>query len=123
MSGSTSTSTAGRARTDWELLETFSGWAWLRLMPKTGRRHQIRAHLAYIGHPLAVDRIYGRKRRLTLRELRPDLPVTWKNPVVLTRQPLHAASLTLRHPATGEEMTIDCPLPEDLSRVLDLLRA
>jgi len=111
------------ARTDWELLEAFPGWGWLRLTPHTGRRHQIRAHLAFLGHPLAVDRTYAHKRRLTLHELRPDLPVTWKNPVVLTRQPLHAASLTLRHPATGKDLTIDCPLPEDLSRVLDLLRS
>jgi len=110
------------ARTDYETLEAFTRYAWLRVRPRTGRRHQIRAHLAHVGHPLAVDHVYARRSRLRLRELRPDLPVTWKNPVVLARQPLHAAELTLRHPRTGEEMTFRAPLPADLAEVLRLLR-
>jgi len=111
------------AVTAYRTLETFGGrFALLELRPRTGRRHQIRAHLAHLGHPLAIDHVYARKRRLNVRELRPDLPVTWKNPVILTRQPLHAASITLRHPKTGEEMTFTAPLPEDLRRALELLR-
>jgi RluA family pseudouridine synthase len=110
------------AVTEYETLEAFQAFAWLRLVPRTGRRHQIRVHLAHAGHPLAVDPQYARRRRLRLHELRPDLPVTWKDPVVLARTPLHASELTLRHPATGEEMTFCAPLPEDLASVLDLLR-
>ncbi|MHC4548767.1 MAG: RluA family pseudouridine synthase [Planctomycetota bacterium] len=112
-----------RAVTDYEAREVFERFAWLEVRPRTGRRHQIRAHLAHAGHPLAVDHVYTRRGRLRLRDLRPDLPRTWKNPVVLGRQPLHAASLTLRHPRTGEEMTVEAPLPEDLAEVLRLLRA
>ncbi|MHC4223857.1 MAG: RluA family pseudouridine synthase [Planctomycetota bacterium] len=109
------------ARTDYETLEAFEGYAWLRVEPKTGRRHQIRAHLAHIRHPLAVDHVYSRCKRLKLRDLRPDLSVTWQNPVILTRQPLHASEIRLRHPRSGEEVTLRAPLPEDLEQALGLL--
>lgn len=111
------------ARTEYETLEAFRRFAWLKLRPRTGRRHQIRAHLAHIGHPLAVDRVHARKRQLRLKDLRPDLPPTWKNPVVLSRQPLHASEIVLRHPRTGEEMKFVAPLPKDLAEVLRLLRS
>jgi 23S rRNA pseudouridine1911/1915/1917 synthase len=110
------------ARTEYETVETFVGFSWMRLRPKTGRRHQIRAHMAHIGHPLAVDRVHAGRRQLKLGDLRPDLPATWKNPVVLARQPLHAAEIVLRHPRTGEEMRFTAPLPPDLLEVLRLLR-
>jgi len=110
------------ARTEYETLEAFGRFAWLKLRPKTGRRHQIRAHLASIGHPLAVDRVHAGRRQLRLKDLRPDLPPTWKNPVVLSRQPLHAAEIVLRHPRTGEEVRFTAPLPADLTDVLRLLR-
>ncbi|HEX5135613.1 MAG TPA: RluA family pseudouridine synthase [Planctomycetota bacterium] len=110
------------ARTEFETLEAFGILAWVKLRPRTGRRHQIRVHMAHIGHPLAVDRIHAGRRQLKLKDLRPDLPPTWKNPVVLDRQPLHAAELVLRHPRTGEEMRFTAPLPPDLAEVLRLLR-
>jgi len=114
---------AGRAAvTEYEVLESWAGYAWLRLRPRTGRKHQVRAHLASIGHPLAVDRVYGRRRMLRLHDLRPDLELSWKDPVVLARTPLHAESIALRHPATGEERTFAAPLPADLEAVLALLR-
>jgi 23S rRNA pseudouridine1911/1915/1917 synthase len=69
-----------------------------------------------------VDRVHAGRRQLKLRDLRPDLPPTWKNPVVLSRQPLHAAEIVLRHPRTGEEMRFVAPLPADLAEVLRLLR-
>jgi 23S rRNA pseudouridine1911/1915/1917 synthase len=110
------------ARTDYEVLETFARFAWVRVRPQTGRRHQIRAHFAHIGHPLAVDHVYAKAGRLRVRDLRPDLPRTWKNPVVLSRQPLHAERIAFRHPRTGEEMNFAAPIPDDLNAVLELLR-
>jgi 23S rRNA pseudouridine1911/1915/1917 synthase len=110
------------ARTEYETLEAFARFAWVKLRPKTGRRHQIRVHMAHIGHPLAVDRVHAGRRQLKLKDLRPELPPTWKNPVVLDRQPLHAAELVLRHPRTGEEMRFTAPVPPDLEEVLRLLR-
>ena len=111
------------ARTLYEVEEKLGAFAWLQVRPETGRRHQIRAHLAEIGHPLAVDHVYARRRKLRLSDLRPDLPVSWKNPVLLSRQPLHASRITLRHPESGEEMTLDAPLTDDLEKVLEVLRA
>jgi len=111
------------AHTDYRTREAFARFAWLEVHPRSGRRHQIRAHLEHVGHPLAVDHIYAKRSRIRLRDLRPDLPASWKNPVVLSRQALHAAKLTLRHPRTGEETTFEAPLADDLEEALRLLRA
>jgi len=110
------------ASTHYRVVEEFAESALVELRPRTGRRHQLRVHLAHHGHPLLVDRTYARVSRLRLRDLRPDLPVTWQNPVILARQPLHAAELTLRHPRTGEEARFAAPLPEDMERTLEVLR-
>ncbi len=110
------------AHTDYETLETFTESALLEMRPRTGRRHQIRVHLAHAGHPLLVDRVYARVHRLRLGDLRPDIAVTWQNPVILARQPLHAAELTLRHPRSGEEVTFTAPLADDMERTLQVLR-
>jgi len=112
-----------RSATSYETIEAFAAFAWMRARPRTGRRHQIRAHFAHIGHPLAVDHVYAGRKKLRIADLRPDLAVTWKNPFVLRRQPLHAESITLRHPRTGEEMTFSSPIPKDLAAVLEVLRA
>ena len=109
------------ARTEYETEHAFERYAWLRLRPQTGRRHQLRVHLAHLGHPLAVDPLYAQKKRLRLRELRPDLPASWQDPLVLKRTPLHAESLTLRHPHSGEEVRFEAPLPDDLEHALELL--
>ena len=111
------------ARTDYRTEEAFARFAWLEVRPLSGRRHQIRAHLAHVGHALAVDHVYAKRSRMRLRDLCPDVPVSWKNPVVLGRQALHAARLTLRHPRTGEETTFQAPLADDLEEALRLLRA
>jgi len=110
------------AVTEYVTQEEFGGFAWMKIRIHTGRRHQIRVHFAHLGHPLAVDPIYGERRKLRLSDLRPELPLSWKNPVLLARQPLHAAEISLRHPRTGKELTFRAPLPADLSRVLEVLR-
>jgi 23S rRNA pseudouridine1911/1915/1917 synthase len=111
------------ARTDYSTREAFARFAWLEVRPLSGRRHQIRAHLAHVGHALAVDHVYAKRSRMRLRDLCPDVPLSWKNPVVLGRQALHAAKLTLRHPRTGEETTFEAPLADDMEEALRLLRA
>jgi len=103
------------ACTDYETEEVRGDYALVRVRPRTGRRHQIRVHLAYLGAPLAIDPIHGSRKKLRLLDLCPDLPRSWKNPVVLGRMPLHAARLTLRHPETGADLTIEAPLPTDMS--------
>jgi 23S rRNA pseudouridine1911/1915/1917 synthase len=94
------------ARTEFSVVEYFAQHTLLEVKPVTGRTHQIRIHLASIGHPLVGDRVYGyRKQRLPLR-----------------RHFLHAASLAFALPGHAERLAFRADLPEDLAQVLDALR-
>lgn len=95
---------SGRAAlTDWEVIGHYAGFTLLRIRLGTGRTHQIRAHMAAIGHPVAGDRLYGAK------------PSPWN------RYFLHAHRLGFRTPATGEEIVVESPLPPDLLAWRDAL--
>lgn len=88
----------------YKVVRTCGEVALIRVRIETGRTHQIRVHLAHIKHPVVGDDVYGRKRP-------PALP----HPV--KRQLLHAWKLTLQHPRSGEAMTFEAPVPEDLARI------
>ncbi len=90
--------------------ERFDDATLLDMRIDTGRTHQIRVHLAFIGYPVVGDGLYGNKVSARVAE---ELDVT--------RQFLHATSLTFRLPSTGEEKTFTAPLPEDLTTVLQRL--
>ena len=98
----------GRAAvSEYRVLERFPAHALVEVNPLTGRTHQIRVHLAFLGCPIVGDRVYGKRR--------PSL--------TLERHFLHAARLSLRLPGQSETRTFEAPLPEDLQLVLDSLRA
>jgi len=97
------------AYTEYQVLEQLSPGAFLRVRIGTGRTHQIRVHLASIGHPILGDRLYGAPARV------PGLPP-------LERFFLHAHRLRFLSPSTGVPITVESPLPEDLANVLALLR-
>ena len=103
----------------YEVLERFAGYAALRIRPKTGRTHQIRVHLNHIGHPVLCDKLYGGRAELTLGHLRGDPDDT---SIILARQALHAARLTITHPDTGQPLEFVAPLPADIAAVLEGLR-
>ena len=89
--------------------KSYQGFSLLECLPKTGRTHQIRVHLAHIKHPLVGDLKYlGRKRR--------KLDTLWTK-----RHFLHASEITFTHPRSGETLTITAPLPSDLQTVLSML--
>ncbi|MFQ5673607.1 MAG: RluA family pseudouridine synthase [Nitrospinales bacterium] len=92
------------ALTGYEVVERFEGYSYLRLFPKTGRTHQIRVHLASIGHPVLGDKLYGGKASAGLRKI--------------SRHALHARRLTLLHPSSSRPMVFDSPLPEDMALFL-----
>lgn len=94
------------ARTRYRVIERFRSSALLRVRIYTGRTHQIRVHLAQIGHPVVGDRLYGRPG--------PSMP--------LDRPFLHAARLGFRLPGTGEFVEFSAPLPPELEVVLQRLR-
>lgn len=85
---------------------------------QTGRTHQIRVHLAHVGHGLIGDPLYGGKRRLNMRSVG---EAGARAAAAFPRQALHAATLGFRHPVTGEEMRFAAPLPADMAGLLKAL--
>lgn len=90
------------AVTHWEVIARYPGYTHVRCRLETGRTHQIRVHMAYIGHPILGDTVYGAKK---------EVPG-------LTGQCLHAVGLRFLHPRTHEVMELSCPLPDEFTRML-----
>lgn len=111
------------ALTLFEVEEQFRTCALLNVEIKTGRTHQIRVHFASAGHPLLVDSVYGQHDKFLLSSVKRKYKQTDEEErPVISRLTLHASSLTIHHPATGQEMTFTSPLPHDLEALLKLLR-
>ena len=100
------------AVTHYRVLERFAGMCHVECRLETGRTHQIRVHMASLGHPLLGDPVYGGANHKFCEN----------HPALIHGQCLHAAELSLIHPRSGEEMHFTCPLPEDMERILELLR-
>ena len=91
------------ARTHYEVIGRGERFSLVRLILETGRTHQIRVHMAYLGYPLAGDFLYGTE-----------------DPELITRPALHSARLELRQPFTGERLAFESPLPGDMKRLLNI---
>jgi 23S rRNA pseudouridine1911/1915/1917 synthase len=113
---STHTRVGRQAVTEFRVLERFGLYTLVELRPRTGRTHQIRVHMAAVGHPLLGDPTYGRCRKEPQRSSREHQLSRFR------RQALHAWVLGFVHPATGEWLECRAPLPADLERVLADLR-
>ncbi len=94
------------ARTLYRAIEYFADHTLLEVHPHTGRTHQVRVHLAWLGYPVVGDAVYGHRRQRLLQG----------------RHFLHAARLRFSHPTTGEEVKFEAPLPPELAAVLERLR-
>src|SRR5207248_6046181 len=111
--------TSREAMTFYEVLERFAGYAAVRVLPKTGRTHQIRVHLAHLGCPVLCDKLYAGHTTITRGELRRRMAaihvkaVADDDEIILARQALHARRIKLIHPATGEPIEFVAPLPAD----------
>jgi len=106
-----------QARTLWWRREAFHGAALVECRLVTGRTHQVRVHMAHIGHALVGDPVYAGRQWRTIDDS--DLAVACRE---FPRQALHAWKLTITHPATGAPMTFEAPLPSDIRALLDMLR-
>lgn len=90
------------SRTEYEVLQTTERFTLLRLRPETGRTHQLRVHMAYLGHPLAGDWLYGTEDK-----------------ILIARPALHSYELWFTQPVTGQEMHFTAPIPQDMQRLLE----
>jgi len=90
-----------KAVTHYMVLKRTAQYTLLRLKLETGRTHQIRVHLAYIGHPLLGDFLYG----MECKE-------------IIERHALHSEKITLKHPITRAWLSFDCPMPEDMKTII-----
>jgi 23S rRNA pseudouridine1911/1915/1917 synthase len=111
-----------QAVTEYRVLEEFGNYALVLLTPKTGRTHQIRVHLKSLGTPVLCDATYSRRSAFYESELRGEKRKVEEKPLI-ARQALHAKTLTLRHPLTGELVTFEAPLPRDFQDALTALRS
>lgn len=91
-----------RAVTHWEVIARYPGYTHVRCRLETGRTHQIRVHMAYLGHPILGDTVYGAKKAVP----------------GLTGQCLHAVGLQFIHPRTKELVSLTCPLPDEFTAML-----
>ncbi|HPE16052.1 MAG TPA: RluA family pseudouridine synthase [Oscillospiraceae bacterium] len=90
------------AVTRWEVVRYGNGRTLVRLSPETGRTHQLRVHMAYLGHPLTGDFLYGTEDK-----------------TLIARPALHSAEMSLTQPVTGKRLHLEAPLPADMARLLE----
>lgn len=111
--------------TEYEVVESFGQYSLVEATILTGRTHQIRIHLKYLGHALAVDPLYANKSELYLSEIKRkkfNLKKNTDERPLLTRVPLHAHYLNLKHPITEEVIEVKSEYPKDIRAVLNQLR-
>ncbi|MCB0515814.1 MAG: RluA family pseudouridine synthase [Chitinophagales bacterium] len=111
------------ALTHFKVLATWQQYSLLQVMPETGRTHQIRVHLRYIGHPLAIDPLYGNPQPIFLSSLKKKFQsakFSEQSPL-LDRTPLHAFHLMCQHPTNGQTLEWQADMPHDMTVLLKKL--
>jgi 23S rRNA pseudouridine1911/1915/1917 synthase len=129
---------ARQATTFYEVLERFDEFTSVRLLPKTGRTHQLRVHMRHLGHPIVADRLYGGQVPVELiaaasestieAEDEPDEhgepeAAAADSSAPISRQALHAFRLEFDHPVTQQRIKLEAPLPADIQALLNFARA
>ncbi len=111
------------AHTDYELVKEWAQYSLLKLQIHTGRTHQIRVHLQYLGHPVVADLYYGNGKGIYISSLKKNFknndPLGEERPI-LNRLALHSSILKFKG-IDGAEMTIEAPLPKDISATIQQL--
>ncbi|MEX1233010.1 MAG: RluA family pseudouridine synthase [Planctomycetaceae bacterium] len=125
---------ARRAVTQYEVLTRFDGFTSVKLLPQTGRTHQLRVHLQHLGHSIVADRIYGGRPSLSRRDLTDAAKSSSADEageaddvdsadLLISRQALHAFRLEFLHPQSGKKLAFEAPLPDDMQRTLAALES
>jgi 23S rRNA pseudouridine1911/1915/1917 synthase len=109
--------------TRYRVIQRLGGHTLLECHPITGRMHQIRAHLAAIGHPLGVDPTYGGRESIMLSEFKSDYRMnrSGQERPLIDRLTLHAARISFEHPTSGAGVTCEAPLPKDMRATITQL--
>lgn len=107
------------AVTHYRIAEHLGPHTLLNCQLETGRTHQIRVHLTHIDHPLVGDQVYGGKHAMMKKSLSPEQQTAIQG---FKRQALHARRLTLMHPDSGETLSVEAPIPEDMLNLIEELR-
>ena len=100
--------------TEFAVEKRLRGFTVVRLTPRTGRAHQLRVHMAWLGHPIVGDKIYGPDETLYLQFIEKGVTSEMLDKLLLPRQALHAEHTAFRHPRTGQAVEFHAPLPEDM---------
>ncbi len=103
-----------QAKSYYEVKIPINNFACIELQPYTGRTHQLRIHMSYIGHPIVGDLVYGLSNNQIWQEENPS----YKTP----RQLLHASTLVFKHPITQEQIILSTPMPKDMQEFLGFIR-
>ena len=105
------------AQTVYQVMERYRGFSLVKLMPRTGRTHQLRVHMSHIGHPICGDMMYGGR---PVSEFL--ITGAGSKDAFLQHQALHAWKLEFRHPITGAEMAIEAPFRDAFKTLVQMLR-
>lgn len=111
------------ASTYYAVLERFQGFTYLKVVPHTGRTHQIRVHLGHLGFPIIADALYGRGKGQRYWSLIEKVRAEGRPVPLISRHALHARGIAFDHPVTGEKKDFFSPLPRDMEQLLEWLRA
>ena len=112
------------SQTEYELIQRFPSFSWIKIRLHTGRTHQIRLHFSHIGHPLCGDQLYGKSSEVFLSTIKGKKYRNSKNTEeqpILQRCALHASSLEFIHPMGEQTIRTEAPLPKDLKAILNQL--
>ena len=100
--------------TEYSIEKRLRGFGVVRLTPRTGRAHQLRVHLAWLGHPIVGDKVYGPDETLYLQFIRNGVTTEMLDKLLLPRHALHAERVAFLHPRTRERAIFIAPLPADM---------
>ena len=105
--------------TDFSIEQRLPGFTVAGLRPQTGRAHQLRVHLAWLGHPIVGDKIYGPDERWYLEFIEQGVTAALLEKLLLPRHALHASAVTFRHPRTQLPVTCRAKLPADMAEFIE----
>jgi 23S rRNA pseudouridine1911/1915/1917 synthase len=110
------------SHTDFRIIERFENYTSVEARPHTGRMHQIRIHFSAIGLPILADPIYGSGQGFFLSSIKKKYREKGEEKPLISRTALHACSLSLQHPVTGDKIELKVSLPKDMEAVIKALR-